>query len=229
MDKNQNPQTQRTALIAGATGLIGSACLDELLRNPLYKKVIAIVRRKTGVQHNKLEEIVVDFAQLSSANTGPVDDLFCCLGSTIKKAGSQEKFREIDYSYPLELARLAQQRGAQRMMLVSAVGADANSKVFYNRVKGELERDLQTLSLPELHIFQPSLLLGNRSEFRLGERVAEVVMKILQPFFRGAYAKYRAVKGETVARAMVSAALHPQRGVFVHEYTAIQELAGRIR
>lgn len=228
-DEKHNQQNSRTALIAGATGLIGAACLNELLRNPLYNKVISISRRTTGIQHEKLEEVVIDFAQLSTAKMGPVDDLYCCLGSTIKKAGSQEKFKEIDYSFPLELARLSIQHGSQRMMLVSAVGANAQSRVFYNRVKGELERDLQMLPIPELHIFQPSLLLGDRSEFRLGERMGEWVMKVFQPFFKGAYAKYHAVEGETVARAMVGAALFSKKGVFVHQFRAIQELAGRIR
>lgn len=225
MESESNQNTTRTALIAGATGLIGSHCLLALLNNDLYAKVVVVTRRSVGVSHIKLQEIVVDFDQLSTLNPGAVDDVYCCLGSTIKKAGSQEKFRQIDYAYPLALAEVGLKNGVQRMMVVSAVGADADSRVFYNRIKGELERDLRNCDFRSLHIFQPSLLLGDRDEFRLGERVGEVVMKLFQPFFRGSYAKYHAIKGATVAEAMLGAARDLRKGAFVHQYTAIQELA----
>lgn len=225
MEPEQNQVGSRTALIAGATGLIGSHCLQALLNDELYAKVVVVTRRPVGLSHEKLREIVVDFDQLSTVTPGSIDDVYCCLGSTIKKAGSQEKFRQIDYAYPMALAELGLKNGARRMMLVSAIGADDNSRVFYNRVKGELERDLRKCDFESLHVFQPSLLLGERDEFRLGERVGEIVMRLFQPFFRGSYSKYHAIKGATVAQAMLGAARDLRSGVFVHQYNVIQELA----
>lgn len=208
------------ALIAGATGLIGSHCLDELLSSDRYSKVIAVGRRKLSREHDKLVSLVVDFDQLDNVDElANFDDAFCCLGTTIKKAGSKENFKKVDYTYVINFASLAKKAGATRFMVVSAIGADAKSSVFYNQVKGEMENSLKDLNIPQTHIFEPSLLLGDREEFRLGERIGEVVMKLARPVLRGGLSKYRAIHAADVAKAMVRAAGSANdQNVVVHHY-----------
>jgi uncharacterized protein YbjT (DUF2867 family) len=150
----------------------------------------------------------VDFDELDRhGDLFAVDDLFCCLGTTIRKAGSQEAFRRVDLEYPLQAAHLGRAAGARQFILVSALGADPSSRVFYNRVKGEVEAALAGVGYPRLVIFRPSLLLGDRDEVRPGERVAEWIMKPLGPLMRGPLRRYRPVEAAWVARAMVRRAL----------------------
>ncbi len=198
----------RTALIAGASGLVGRELLAMLLASPEYERVVALVRRPGGVQHPKLDERVVDFGALPAADPALVaDDVFCCLGTTIRVARSQEAFRIVDHDYPLALGRLAKTTGARRFLLISALGADANSTVFYNRVKGETERDLAALGLPALWCLRPSLLDGRREEARPGERIALVVGRVIAPLMGGPLRRYRPVSTKAVARAMLRCAL----------------------
>jgi uncharacterized protein YbjT (DUF2867 family) len=156
----------KTALVAGASGLIGKQCLYELLAEKEYIKVIALVRKELTIKHPKLEQIQMDFDQLVSyTHMFQADDVFCCLGTTMKKAGSQENFKKVDYAYPMALAKAALNNGARQFLIVTALGADKKSSIFYNRVKGDVEESLQLLDYPALHIFRPSMLLGEDRSF----------------------------------------------------------------
>jgi uncharacterized protein YbjT (DUF2867 family) len=217
----------RTALLLGATGLVGGHCLDLLLSDPAYSKVVTTGRRLLSVEHQKLEQHVIDFERLSDfASVMSAKDVFCCLGTTIKKAGSKENFRRVDYTYQYEVARLASRSGgAEQLLLVSSLGADARSSIFYNRVKGELEDAVSKLSFDGVNIFRPSLLLGERTEFRLGERVAELPMKYVSFLMIGPLAKYRPVEARAVAAAMLKVAKEHPTGVNIIESDRIRAMS----
>lgn len=213
------------ALLFGATGLVGEQLLKLLLSSPAYEQVTAFVRR-SGVlpSHPKLTEVIADFDQLEQyASAYPSGgDVYCCLGTTIKNAKTREAFRRVDYDYPLRIGQLALAAGVRRLLIVSAAGADAEASVFYSRVKGELERDLQALGLPALHVFRPSLLLGERREVRFGERAAAAIAQTLPFVFSGPLRRYKPVHARSVAAAMLAAAqLGGDSGVVVHDNEAI--------
>ncbi|HZS36712.1 MAG TPA: NAD(P)H-binding protein [Polyangia bacterium] len=219
----------RTALVAGATGLVGGHLLRLLLDDPAYDKVTALVRRALDVTHPKLTCAAIDFDRAGDyAAHARADDVFSCLGTTIKKAGSQEAFRKVDFEYPLALARAASAAGAGQYLIVTAVGADAKSGVFYNRVKGEVEAALRAHAFPRgLKIFHPSVLLGERGESRPGERVAAALMSATRGLFVGALQRYRAIDAEGVARAMRNGARLDASGVEIYEGARLFELAAR--
>ena|SRR5256885_12892577 len=215
----------RTAVLLGATGLVGGHCLDLLLNDPAYAKVVALGRRRLTTEHPKLDQHVVDFERLPDfAHLLRGDDLFCCLGTTIKKAGSKDSFYKIDFTYTHDAARLAAEQGAEQLLLISALGANANSSVFYNRVKGEVEEAVSQLPFTGVQIFRPSLLLGERAEFRLGERVAEPLMKIFSFLLVGPLEKYRPVHARAVAAAMLHVAKEHPSGVHFYESDRIAAL-----
>lgn len=220
--------SEKSALIAGATGLTGKELVKILLDQPAYDKITVLVRRPLDIEHPKLEQVKVDFNKLEDYKKFfEVDDVFCCLGTTIKKAGSQNAFRKVDYEFPATLGTLAKAAGVEKFLVISAMGADSRSNIFYNRVKGQLEDRLKKLELPALHIFRPSLLLGDRKEFRLGEKAASVIAPVLSPLLRGGMKKYRPIQAEQVARAMYAAAQSDSSGVAVHLSDEIAELAGQ--
>ena len=210
----------RTALLAGATGLIGSQLLPLLLASEHYSTVTVIGRRPVNLTHSKLNNQVVDFDKLASYTAVlKADDIFCCLGTTMKQAGSREAFRKVDYEYPLALARFAHEQGARQYSLVSAMGADRNSRIFYNRTKAEVEDDISAIPYKSIHIYRPSLLRGPRASFRLGETVGNVVMTafaFLTP------KQYRPIKSIKVARAMVSYASREEDGIYFHPSDSLQ-------
>lgn len=219
-------QPTQTALLAGSTGLVGSHLLDLLLAAPEYDGVKALTRRPLERTHDKLQTEIVDFDDLASHGDAlAADDVFCCLGTTIKTAGSREAFRRVDHHYVFQLARLARDAGARRFVMVSSVGADASAANFYLRVKGEVERDVGELGYSALHILRPSLLLGARKEFRLGERLGILAMHVVGPFFVGPLAKYRGISAGTVAAAMLGSARQVEEGRHVHDNPAIERLA----
>lgn len=217
----------RSALLAGASGLVGGHVLQLLLEDALYERVITLGRGGLPVVHRKLAQRVVDFERLAELDFPRVDDVFCCLGATMKKARSRDAFRRVDFAYVLELARLASRGGARQLLLVSALGANPRSSLFYNRVKGEVEEAVKQLAFQGLHIFRPSLLLGDRKESRAGERLAIVVSGALAFAFRGPLRKYRPIEARTVAAAMLRAAKEARRGVHVQESDRIAALASR--
>lgn len=208
-----DPSRPRTALILGATGLVGGKLLDRLLASDRYERVTTIGRRRTGRQHPALVQHVVDFEDLEGhADLFAVDDIFCCLGTTIRKAGSQERFLEIDVEYPVQAAELGAARGAEQFLVVSSLGADPDARVFYSRAKGEMEVRVRQLPLRAIWILRPSLLLGERDELRVGERVAEVVMVPVAPLLIGPLRRYRPIRASAVAQAMVDLALSDGTG-----------------
>ena len=217
--------TARSALVLGATGLVGQSCLALLLEDSRYAKVHAVVRTPLGHEHPRLQAHVVSFTALG-LTVGEIGatDVFCCLGTTIKKAGSREAFRQVDYEYPLAAAQSALQGGAQQFLLVSSMGANPDSWIYYNRVKGEVERDIAALPFATVHILRPSLLLGERDERRVGETIAKAAMKVVKPLMIGGASKYRAIAGATVARAMIALAQQEQSGRHIHESDALERL-----
>lgn len=217
--------TARSALVLGATGLVGQSCLALLLADERYSEVHAIVRTPLSHEHPRLRPHVVSFTALGlTVSAIGAADIFCCLGTTIKKAGSREAFRQVDYEYPLAAAQSALQGGAQQFLLVSAVGANPDSWIYYNRIKGEVERDIAALPLGTVQILRPALLLGEREERRVGESVAKAAMKVVQPLLLGGASKYRAIAGTTVARALVALAHTDAPGRHIHESDALQRL-----
>lgn len=222
--------TSRTALLLGGSGLVGGFCLQALLNDPLYGSVISLARRKLEIApHPKLVEKIQPFETLASVELPPIDDVFCALGTTIRKAGSQEAFRRIDYQFLLIAADHALRFGAKTFVLISSVGADAKSKNFYLRTKGELEEALRKLSFSSLHILRPSLLLGKRNESRPGESFATGAARVLQFLCLGPLRKYHPISAEKVGQAMVRAARIERRGTGIYEYSEIVSLMSKAR
>lgn len=194
----------KTAIVFGATGLIGSFVLQQLLDDERYAEVRVFVRRSIGIHHAKLDEFITDFKNLDDVRAEVRgDDLFCCLGTTIKTAGSEAAFRRVDYEWVRWAAVSAAENGVKRFLVVSSMGAAANSRNFYLRTKGEMETAVQALSFEQCVIVRPSMLLGPRTEFRLGERLGQVFMRA---FAWATPKRWKAIQAETVARAMIHAA-----------------------
>jgi len=212
----------KTALLAGGSGLVGRFCLHALLNEAAYGSVVSISRRTLPITDPKLVQKVVPLETLASLDLPPLDDVFCALGTTIRKARSQPAFRRVDYDYPLALAHHALKFGAKQFVLVSSVGADAKSRNFYLRTKGELEDALRRLPFKALHIFRPSLLLGKRDEFRLGESIGSVAARLLQFAMAGPLSPYHPVSAMTLGEAMVAAARSNREGIFVWTYKDIK-------
>jgi len=207
----------KRALLVGGSGLVGRALVERLLAEPGYDEVHALLRRPIAgwPQHAKLRTQQVDFVALPKLP--PLDEVFIALGTTIKQAGSQEAFRAVDYELVLAFAERAKALGVRHFLVISALGANARSLVFYNRVKGEMEAALQAMDWPQLTIVRPSLLLGPRREFRLGERLAA-------PLLRWIPGKYRGIEAAVLARALWRLALEEGDGVRVVESDELRRL-----
>lgn len=218
----------KRAVLAGASGLVGGELLKCLLLSERYEKVVALLRRPLPLTHPKLETRVIDFDQLDRyVNLMAVDDVFCCLGTTLKKTPDREKYYKIDVGYPLKLAGMARDMGASRYLIVSAMGADPHSTIFYNRIKGQVEHELKLMGLPGLYIFRPSLLLGERSEHRTGEQLAAAISRKMNFLFKGPLSKYRPIEAGMVARAMYMAAQVAPNPGQLYESEDIRRLAGQ--
>jgi uncharacterized protein YbjT (DUF2867 family) len=218
----------KTALVIGSTGLVGSQLLGQLLDDDRFGKVIAFGRRDLGRAHAKLEAHVVDFDapdQWSSLVTGDV--AFSSLGTTLKQAGGQAAQKKVDYDYQLAFAKAAAKNGAPTYVLVSSASADPRSRVFYSRIKGELDREVQALGFARVRIMRPSLLGGERPHARAGERIGSVVLGAANAL--GLARKYREVPGAVVAKAMINAALDPDLGVRVFTLDEVFGEAERAR
>ncbi|MBX5493923.1 MAG: NAD(P)H-binding protein [Bryobacteraceae bacterium] len=214
----------KTALIAGATGLVGGMVLARLLESPDYAKVVALVRRPIPVNHPHVEQRIGDLEHLPEFDES-IDDVFCALGSTIKKAGSRQAFRKVDFDLVMNVAMRGICGGASQFLVVTSVGADIRSPNFYLRTKGEVEEALQRLPYRSIHIFRPSFLIGPRPERRIGEIIAGSLAVPLQALLVGALRKYRPVSAAAVANAMVAAARRASPGAHVYEYDQIHSLA----
>jgi uncharacterized protein YbjT (DUF2867 family) len=216
----------KVALLAGASGLVGATLLDVLLEAGDFSRVVAVSRRPLTREHPRLANRTVQFDKIAAQFNGfTCQTVFCCLGTTIRAAGSEQEFRKVDVDYVLALARLAQAAQAQRFIVVSAIGANARSENFYLRTKGEMEEALVAMHLPALDILQPSLLLGWRGEIRPFELAATALMSLMNPLLVGRYAIYRGIKVQTVAHAMLGAARSGRRGVARYNYAGMLALA----
>ena len=217
--------TPRRALLAGATGLVGRGCLAALAAADEYEHVVTPVRRTLAAPHPKVHVLEGAFRDgVSLPDFPPVDDVFCCLGTTMRNAGSREAFRQVDLELPLALARATRARGARQFLFVSSVGADSASRTFYLRVKGETEAGLAEIGFDALLVFRPSFLLGDRDEWRAGEVVAKALAPIVTPLLRGSLKRYRPIPAAIVAQAMVAAALAGHHGVHVFHFDQIVEI-----
>lgn len=193
----------KTALVVGATGAVGKALVYQLIEDKSYARILVLSRKPLTIKHHKLSVVMVNFDTLVDySEQMAADDVFCCLGTTIKVAGSKATFYKIDHDYVVDVARICKQKGAQQFILVTAMGADANSAIFYNKVKGEVEQHITDLKYDTFITVRPSLLLANRSEFRFGEWIAQVMMKYTRFLFVGPLKKIKAIPVETVAKAM---------------------------
>jgi uncharacterized protein YbjT (DUF2867 family) len=215
---------ERIACIAGATGLVGTDLVDALLEDETFARVVTVARRPVARTHAKLSQITVDFASLDPGVLPAATDAFCTLGTTMKRAGSREAFRAVDHDAVLAFARAVKSSGTTRFYVVTALGADARSRTFYNKVKGEVEEALRTVGFESLAILRPSLLLGERAESRPGERFAIVVTSALAPLLRPLASRPIAVG--TVARALRAIAHAPPTGARVYLSGELQELGG---
>lgn len=198
------------ALVLGASGLVGKALVNQLLANADYSEVVCLVRKPLRQQdyrdpHHKLRPIVIEFERLDDyQGYFTVDHVYCCLGTTIKQAGSKAAFRKVDFEYVHIAAQLARSQGAKGFVWVSSVGANAKSRHFYLRVKGELENAI--LNMPQLNhaaAVRPSVLIGQRDKLRLGERIGQYGLQLIAPLLIGKWQKYRPVNGPTVANWMI--------------------------
>lgn len=208
----------RTAFIAGASGLVGSHLLQLLLSGDRYSMVYAVTR-KPLTDHPKLIQITGNMADVATYADVRADDVFCCLGTTIAVAGSKENFRKVDFVFPTVIAITLREKGARQFLIVSALGASKRSSIFYNRVKGEVEEAISQSGYPILHIFRPSLLLGERSEKRKGEDAAKVFYKIFGFLIPK---KYKGIEASRVAKSMYHYASLDQPGVQIHESAEMQ-------
>lgn len=211
-------ESPRHVLLAGATGLTGRQLLALLLEDNRVQHVLAPTRHALPA-HPKLENPVGMVSHLATQLHGPIDTVFCCLGTTIRQAGSREAFRMVDYDLPLSLGRHALALGASHYVVISALGADPSSRLFYNRTKGELELALQKQGWPRLTIVRPSLLLGARNKPRMGEVLAA-------PFSRVLPGRWRGIEAATVARAMWRLASAPGSGLRIAESNELQQIGG---
>jgi uncharacterized protein YbjT (DUF2867 family) len=198
---------KKTAVVFGATGLVGKELVAELLSQDEFEKVIIVVRRELLLRDPKLEQLLLkDFADLENFRAGlHASDYYCCIGTTIKIAGSQDAFYRVDHDIPLQIARLAEELAVPNLVVISSIGADASSRNFYLRTKGEMENDVQAAYHGNLKIVRPSLLMGLREEHRFGEKTANVVMKAIGWLFIGPLRKYRGIHARDVAKSMIRA------------------------
>ena len=211
-----------TAAIVGATGLIGSYLLEELLNDPYFDTVRILIRRSIDITNPKLEKKIVDFNDSDSVLVAlsNSDVVFCAIGSTMKKVkGDKDAYRKIDFDIPVNLARFCKMTGCEKFILVSSAGADAKSSNFYQRLKGETDQSVKQAGPKMIHIMRPSLLLGERKEFRLGENIGKSVMTTLSFLIPE---KYKAIQGKDVAKVMVTLAKKKEEGFFIHENREIR-------
>lgn len=218
----------RTAAILGASGLVGGHCLRALVASREWSRVIVLARRTLSLAADaRIEQRQVEMNRLSAAEFAGVDDVFCATGTTIAKAGSQEEFRRIDYEMPLAAARAAKEAGARQFAVVSAAGAAPESRNFYLRTKGELDRDLEKVGFAALHIFRPGLLMGHRQEYRPMEKMATRFAPLLNLTLWGPLKRYRSIAAESVGKGMVGAVRGNRTGTYIYEYGEIVGLAAR--
>lgn len=207
----------KKAILLGASGLIGTHLLSLLLNSSTYDQVLILVRKELNIQHPKLRQLIVDFELLNQyAHEIKGDVVFCCLGTTKSKTPDPAQYRKIDLQYPVDVAWMAQSNGAEQYHLISALGANRNSSIFYSKLKGEAEHEIKAVPFKAIHIYQPSLLDGDRKESRSGEHTMIRIMHILNPLLIGPLKKYRSIQVSKVAMAMFRKSTEEHKGIYTY-------------
>ena len=216
----------KTILLIGASGLIGTELLNQLLVDNDFDCINVFVRKPLLIEHPKLNQHIVDFNHLENyRNEIKGDVVFCCIGTTIKTAGSQENFIKVDFTYPLNFAKLSKQHGIKKFLLISSIGANKSSSNFYLKVKGDIEAALEKVNFETLVLIRPSMLLGKRKEFRFGEIIGKGFMKIFSFLFFGKLKKYKAIEASVVAKAMIRLSKSDVGKIKIVESNELQILA----
>ncbi|NOV04679.1 NAD(P)H-binding protein [Paenibacillus planticolens] len=223
-----------SAVVAGGTGLVGRELIRLLLEDRTYDKVIALVRRDMQAGHlrghEKLVQVITDYNRLDEVlEPVTMEDahVFCTLGTTIKKAGSQEQFRKVDFEYPMKLGEIASRGKAGVFAIVTAMGANPASSIFYNRVKGDVEHGLRSLNLRSLYLLRPSLILGDRDEVRVGEHLGSLISRAISPLMIGGLRTYRPIHASTIAAGLIASAKMGEAGAHIVLSARIAELAAK--
>jgi uncharacterized protein YbjT (DUF2867 family) len=222
---------KQTAVIIGATGLIGSRLVDKLLADDGFNTVRILVRRPYALEHPKLEVEVVDFTNQADfiKKLGAGDCVFSSIGTTKKKMkGNEAAYRKIDFDIAVNAAKFAKEAGFTQYLLVSSLGANANGRGFYLRLKGEIESAIAEIGFASFHIFRPSFLLGTRNEVRLGETIFKNIFTFISRFLTGSLEKYRAIDAEIVAQAMINTAKESKPGNHIYYYAEMKEACGNL-
>jgi uncharacterized protein YbjT (DUF2867 family) len=214
----------RTAVVAGGTGLVGRALVRRLVENADFDRTVTLSRRPSENTHHRLTDRIADLLALGPIDEQPTD-LFCCLGTTIKKAGSQEAFRKVDHDMIVSFARWGREHGADRFFLISSIGADPDSSIFYLRVKGETERDAEALGFGTFYTFRPGMIVGDRPERRTLEAIGMAAIRAMGPLMVGPLRRQHGVEPDMLARAMIGASLRGSPGKHVCEYDDFVRLA----
>lgn len=213
-------------ILVGASGLIGSHLLTALIESAEISRILLVLRKPLNISDPKVQELIVNFNQLENFSSDIKGDImYSCQGTTRTKTPDSDLYRKIDLEYPLKLAEIGIRNGVLQFHLVSSLGADVETSNSYLKLKGELENELKKLSIPSLHIYQPSLLSGKRKESRLLEKFAISAFKFINPLLLGPLKKFRSIRAETVARAMLNQSLKELKGTFIYPSIQIQELA----
>jgi uncharacterized protein YbjT (DUF2867 family) len=209
----------KKAILFGASGFIGSYLLDELLGNADYERVTIVVRKGLNINHPKLKTVIGDYHSLPDLKEDIVaDEIFIALGTTKKRTPNRDEYYQIDHDYPVLAAKIAKEKGAGSVFVVSAVGANAQSGIFYVRTKGETERDIIALNFDHTYIFRPSMLMGSRKEERPMEKILIAIWSIINPLLPGKLSKYKGITGAAVAKAMVDAAKNQSEKVRIYHW-----------
>lgn len=205
----------KTAIILGATGLTGGLLLDKLIKDDTYKTIKVFTRRTTGKKSSKVKEFIIDLLLLNQFKTDFIaDEVFCCIGTTAKKTKDKSVYKSIDYGIPVMAAKLAKANGIEVFTVVSAMGANLKSNVFYNKTKGEMEAAVLEQKIKYTYILRPSLIKGSRQESRLGEDIGNFIANLINPLLIGGLRKYRSINASTIARAMKNITnLKPQESI----------------
>ena len=216
----------KRALVFGATGLTGHHLTEQLLANKNYREIICVNRHPMGLNHERLTEVIDDYSHLENLKIQQsINDVFCCIGTTIKKAGSKENFKKVDLELPVAIAKLAADKKAGKLLVVSSIGAKAKSGNFYLRTKGEMEQQVLKIEGPLKTIVRPSMLLGERSEKRNAETSGQWLMRAIRFLMIGKLRKYRVIQAADVARAMIAIANSQPTTQVIFESNDLQEIA----
>ena len=215
-----------TVCLAGASGLVGRELMQILAHVEGIAKIIALTRSPLGKIPPHVDNLIVNFDQIENHSHSLHADIFvCCLGTTLKKAGSKKEFERVDFDYALKFAKVAESVGAKKLLIITSMGADSESFFFYNRVKGQIENAVKKLAIPQIEIFRPSLIIGNRKEQRLAEEWAQKFSPVFNALCIGPLQKYRSITATDIAKAMAIASMNYNVGLFVYSSDEIQKIA----